>query len=408
MVAQIHESNWPEVRFRYLADFHKGRLPSSSTGRAGGDRAPYLSMEYLRGGESTAPTLVPVEPGLLWASDGDILLLWDGSNAGEFLRARRGIVSSTTVLVKPKSVDSTFFYWACKAQEPQLQAETVGMGIPHVDGEFLADLRIPLPSARQQRVISHYLDRETTRLDLLVAEKERVLDLLAERRRALITRAVTRGLDPDAPLRDSGVSWLGDIPVHWETERSKWLFTERDQRSTTGDEDLLTVSHLTGVTPRSQKNVTMFEAATKKGYKTCLSGDLVVNTMWAWMGAMGVSPVDGIVSPAYNVYTPGARLDPRYVDALTRLPVFAQEVRRYSKGVWSSRLRLYPQGFFSVSLPVPPISEQREIVDHIAKWTTNLDEMHAAICSTSALLKERRTALVAAAVTGNVDLEEMP
>ena len=210
MVAQIHEStNWPEVRFRYLADFHKGRLPSSSAGGAGGDQAAYLSMEYLRGGEGTAPTLVPVDPGVLWASDGDILLLWDGSNAGEFLRARRGIVSSTTALVKPKSADSTFFYWACKAQETQLRAETVGMGIPHVDGEFLADLRIPLPSARQQRVISHYLDRETTRLDSLVAEKERVLNLLAERRRALITRAVTRGLDPD---RAPPVLWC---PLAW-------------------------------------------------------------------------------------------------------------------------------------------------------------------------------------------------
>ena len=239
-----------------------------------------------------------------------------------------------------------------------------------------------------------------------MAAKERVLGLLAEKRRALITRAVTRGLDPRAPLRDSGIPWLGKIPAHWETERARWLFRERDERSDTGEEELLTVSHLTGVTPRSEKDVSMFEAKTTKGYKICLSGDLVINTLWAWMGAMGVSPVDGIVSPAYNVYEPGARLDPSYVDAFVRLSVFAQEVTRYSKGVWSSRLRLYPEGFYAVSLPVPPLSEQREIVAHIANETSKLDELRAATERTTVLLKERRSALIAAAVTGQIDVEQ--
>jgi hypothetical protein len=122
-----------------------------------------------------------------------------------------------------------------------------------------------------------------------VAAKERVLDLLTEKRRALITRAITRGLDPRAPVRGSGIAWLGEIPAHWEIERARWLFRERDQRSETGEEELLTVSHLTGVTPRSEKDVNMFEAETTEGYKICLAGDLVINTLWAWMGAMGVS-----------------------------------------------------------------------------------------------------------------------
>ena len=312
------------------------------------------------------------------------------------------------LLVPRQDTDTRFHYYWLLAETDYIQILGRGSTFMELSTDELKSLSVPHPPLEKQRAIADYLDRETTRLDSLVAENERVLNLLAERRRALITGAVTRGLDPHSPLRDSGVPWLGEIPAHWETERSKWLFTERDQRSTTGNEDLLTVSHLTGVTLRSQKNVNMFEAATKEGYKTCLAGDLVVNTMWAWMGAMGVSPVDGIVSPAYNVYTPGARFDPRYVDALTRLPVFAQEVMRYSKGVWSSRLRLYPQGFFSVALPVPPLTEQREIAAHIAERTTKLNELRAAIGSTSALLRERRAALVAAAVTGNMDWEETP
>ena len=397
--------NWDEARFRYLADVCKGSLPSSD-GKAdlNTEGVPYLTMEYLRG-EISEPALVSTDPDLLLASDDDILILWDGSNAGEFLRAKRGAVSSTTALVTPKSVDPTFFFWACKGQEDAIRAETVGMGIPHVNGAFLANLRIQLPNLNQQRAIADYLDRETARLDALVAEKERLLDLLAEKRRSLITRAVTRGLDPNVPLRDSDIPWLGEIPAHWKTERARWLFRERDERSDTGEEDLLTVSHLTGVTLRSEKDVNMFEAATKEGYKICLSGDLVINTMWAWMGAMGVSSLDGIVSPAYNVYEPSARLDPSYVDVLVRLSVFAQEVTRYSKGVWSSRLRLYPEEFFSVSLPVPPLSEQREIVAHIANETCKLEELRDATEKTAVLLKERRATLISAAVTGQVDLK---
>lgn len=286
----------------------------------------------------------------------------------------------------------------------ELNQYSVSAAQPGLSVETIAALRVPIPPLKEQRAIADYLDRETARLDALVAAKERVLGLLAEKRGALITRAVTRGLDPRAPFRDSGIPWLGEIPAHWETERTRWLFKERDQRSETGEEELLTVSHLTGVTPRSEKDVNMFEAETTEGYKICLSGDLVINTLWAWMGAMGVSPVDGIASPAYNVYEPRDRIEPSYIDALVRLPIFAQEVIRYSKGVWSSRLRLYPEGFFEVWLPVPSLSEQRAIVAHIARETVKLDELCIATGRTTVLLKERRAALIAAAVTGQIEV----
>jgi type I restriction enzyme M protein len=105
-------------------------------------------------------------------------------------------------------------------------------------------------------------------------------------------------------------------------------------------------------------------------------------------------------------FATGSRLDPAYVDALVRLPVFAQEVTRYSKGVWSSRLRLYPEGFFEVHLPVPPLEEQSAIVKHIARETAKLDAVRLATKRTIALLKERRAALITAAVTGQIDVME--
>lgn len=293
-------------------------------------------------------------------------------------------------------VSKPFTEWAV------LESDRVAM--PKINRESLNDLRIPVPPVQVQERLVAFLDPRITILDELVAAKQRLLDLLAEKRKAIIATAVTRGLEPKVKLRDSGVPWLGEIPAHWEIERARWLFRERDVRSTTGEEEMLTVSHLTGVTPRSEKDVNMFEAETNEGYKLCEPGDLVINTLWAWMGAMGIAPVKGIVSPAYNVYEPGPRLAPAYIDALVRLPVFAQEVTRYSKGVWSSRLRLYPEGFFEVYLPVPPQEEQRAVVAHIARETAKLDAVRAATERTIALLKERRSALIAAAVTGQLDV----
>lgn len=310
-------------------------------------------------------------------------------------------------LLRPRNeiILGTFLFRCLQAKPVRVQLELAANGVTRfgIPKSEIGALSLPIPPLIQQRTISDYLDRETVRIDALIAAKERLVGLLAEKRKALITRGVTCGINPNVPLRDSGIPWLGNIPSHWRTERSRWLFRERDRRSETGEEELLTVSHITGVTPRSEKDVNMFEAETKEGYKICHKGDLVINTMWAWMGAMGVSPLDGIVSPGYNVYEPKSQLDPDYVDSLARLPIFAQEVTRYSKGVWSSRLRLYPEGFFEVHLPVPPLEEQREIVESMTSETTKIDSLSTATERTIALLKDRRAALIAASVTGQIN-----
>lgn len=279
--------------------------------------------------------------------------------------------------------------------------------IAHFTVEKFRELRIHLPSSGSQHLIANYLDRETARIDGLIAEKERMLALLEEKRAALISRVVTRGLDPKAPLKPSGQEWLGEIPPHWRVERAKNLFSVRDERSEDGSEELLTVSHITGVTSRSEKDVYMFQADDKAGYKRCLPGDLAVNTLWAWMGAMGISPLEGIVSPDYHVYTSKGDLLPEYVDLLCRSRSFVAEVNRWSKGVWSSRLRLYPENFFEMRLPVPSHDEQRAIVDAIQSDQAKANQLRDALQASIGLAKERRAALVSAAVTGQIPLGEM-
>lgn len=284
--------------------------------------------------------------------------------------------------------------------------------IPFVDGatrdkltqEKMGDIPIPVFSIDDQKGIVTFLDNETEKIDALIAEKERLLGLLTEKRRTVIADFLTKGLNKDTPRSDSDIPWLGEIPAHWKIERAKWLFTERDDRSDSGDEELLTVSHLTGVTSRAEKDVNMFMAESLEGYKRCEAGDLVINTLWAWMGAMGIAHQPGIVSPAYNVYKPVTELDPEYIDLLVRTPRFVEEITRYSKGVWSSRLRLYPEGLYEAWLPVPPLDEQQAIVKRVQIETQKLDALAGAAHRTIALLQERRSALISATVTGQLEI----
>ncbi len=309
--------------------------------------------------------------------------------------------------MKKSHFDSKFTLYAMISNHFQNQLKTLSTGstAEGLKASKLNALKIICPPLSKQVKIATYLDLKTMELDQLIEAKQHLLKLLDEKKRALIARAVTRGLNPDAPLKDSGISWLGMIPAHWEIERTKWLLPEIDERSETGEEDLLSVSHLTGVTLRSEKEVNMFMAESLEGYKKCKAGDLVINTLWAWMGAMGVSPVDGIISPAYNVYRPVSTIDSDFLDLLVRTPDFVSEITRYSKGVWSSRLRLYPEGLYETYLPVPPLSEQKEIVVEINKQLNQFKELKSITEKTITLLQERRTTLISAAVTGKLSEE---
>ena len=409
-------SKHPRQRLKFVATINDEAL--------GEDVDPDFEIQYIDiGNVDSSGTILEIATYRFEAApsrarrivrDGDVII----STVRTYLQAIAAIasppdnliVSTGFAVIRPRlgALDAKFCRYVLR--EPMFLAEvemrSTGISYPAINASEIGDIAIPYPSLSDQRAIADFIEAEFSHIDILIAAKQRLLDLLAEKRQAIIAEALVRGLNPDVSLRASGVDWLGDIPAHWEIERSRWLFTERDQRSETGEEEMLTVSHLTGVTPRSEKDVNMFEAESTAGYKLCFAGDLAINTLWAWMGAMGTARVDGIVSPAYNVYTPGPRLMPDYVDALVRIPAFAQEVTRYSKGVWSSRLRLYPEGFFETWWPIPPLTEQHEIVRHIATETARIDRFRTATMNSIALLKERRGALIAAAVTGQNDIPE--
>lgn len=201
--------------------------------------------------------------------------------------------------------------------------------------------------------------------------------------------------------RQPVMRWLPPVPEHWCEQRAKTFFREVDERSRTGQEELLSVSHLTGVTPRSQKSVTMFKAASYVGSKLCRPGDIVVNTLWAWMAALGASSHAGIVSPAYGVYRPRDpdSFNPLYLDYLLRTRAYVAEYIGRSTGIRSSRLRLYPNQFLDIPLLQPPRPEQDQIVAYLRAQDAHIARFIKAKRDLITLLTEQKLRVIDQAVT---------
>lgn len=205
--------------------------------------------------------------------------------------------------------------------------------------------------------------------------------------------------------RVARMRWLPSVPEHWNEQRAKTFFREIDERSETGKEELLSVSHLTGVTPRSQKSVTMFKAASYVGSKLCQPGDIVINTLWAWMAALGASRHAGVVSPAYGVYRPhrADSFDPAYLDYLLRTRAYVAEYIGRSTGIRSSRLRLYPDQFLDIALLQPPRPEQDQIVAYLRVQDAHIARFIKTKRDLIALLTEQKLRIIDHAVTHGLD-----
>lgn len=228
--------------------------------------------------------------------------------------------------------------------------------------------------------------------------------MLNERKQIVIQQAVTKGLDPNVKMKDSGLEWIGEIPEHWEVKKAKYLFKEVDERSVSGVEELLSVSHMTGVTPRSEKNVSMFMAEDYSGSKLCQKNDLVINIMWAWMGALGVSNYEGIVSPAYGVFRQllSNTFNPMYLEYLLKTTKYIEYYNRVSTGLHSSRLRFYGHMFFAMKIGYPNLAEQNQIIAYIDNEFLKIDQVLMSLAKQVEKLKEYKTTLINDAVTGKI------
>lgn len=267
---------------------------------------------------------------------------------------------------------------------------------------YLLAYEIDIPSLSKQQRIVDYLDAKLGKIDARIAILEKQQDAYARLKRSVIHHAVTRGLNPNASLKDSGVKWIGLIPEHWELQRFKSIFTECKSVTETGQEDLLSVSEYYGVARRIDKmedGEYESRADSLVGYKVCKKDDLVINIMLAWKRGLGFSDFDGIVSPAYAVYR-GKNIAPHYFHYLMRTDMYVAEYKRNSKGIIDSRLRMYTDRFNNIMAIVPSLSEQQAIAAYLDEKCSKIDVATENIGKQIDALKRLKRALINEVVTG--------
>lgn len=331
-------------------------------------------------------------------------------------RAPIGYVSETRIpmainqgcrlLVPRRNVESSFYRYVLSVRRPELQALGRGSTFLELSTTDLGNLLMPAPSGEKQRAIVRYLGEQTSKIDALIQRKRCLLEALKTQSISVITQVVMRGTDPTVEGADSGVEWLGEVPAHWRVLRCGVLFRERDER---GAPDLppLHVSLNTGVTLRAFTEDRIERVAADLGtQKIARRGDLVFNKMRMWQGAVGVAPTDGLVSTDYTVAAPSSGIDTLYVQLVLRTSSARTEIDKWSHGMVRDRNRLYWDGFKSIRIPVPPLKEQQEIAEHAASQVKTITTVQQRVLEAIDKLKEYRSALITAAVTGQVDVGE--
>lgn len=216
---------------------------------------------------------------------------------------------------------------------------------------------------------------------------------------------MTDNLCPYTEYKEFGLPWLGRIPKHWEIRRSKYLFDCVDVRSSTGEEELLTVSAENGVVPRNTMKVTMFEAESYIGHKLCWPKDLVINSLWAWARGLGITKHHGIVSSAYGVYRlqKGFENYANFIHHFVRSAAFHWELRVRSKGVWTSRLQLTDDAFLGAPILLPSQPEADKIVRFLATIEDRINRFIRNRRQLIAVLNEQKQAIINQAVTRGLD-----
>jgi type I restriction enzyme, S subunit len=325
----------------------------------------------------------------------------------------RVITSVDNVIFRPSSeFDAGFLVFRFSAADYfyELGSLAGGATMQRVSRSELGNLRVALPPHRDQILIAHGLRGEVEHIDSLMSMKARFIELLKEKRQALIAQAVTRGLNPKAKLKDSGVAWLGNVPAHWDIRRLGTLYREV---SRTGERGLpvLSISIHDGITDDEldpeERGRKVYLSEDRSKYKRVQLNDLAYNTMRAWQGAFGAVLVDGLVSPAYVVAEPSVDIRSSYIENLLRTPMAIEEMRRYSKGIADFRMRLYWEYFKDLKVCLPPANEQEVILEFVSRAAKRIDLLGEKTQYSLDLLKERRSALITAAVTGQIDLREV-
>ncbi|UNT61005.1 MULTISPECIES: restriction endonuclease subunit S [Acinetobacter] len=282
----------------------------------------------------------------------------------------------------------------------------LGSGVRQtISFNHIANSLLPYPSMLEQKNIAEFLDQKTSEIDQAIAIKEQQIALLNERKQIVIQKAVTQGLNPNVPMKDSGVEWIGQIPQHWIVKKLKYVLKERSERSKDGLEPLLMMSQVHGLVVRSEYSEKTEVAATTVGNKLVYKNDLVFNKLKAHLGVFFSSVHDfaGCVSPDYAVYDCVNYIEnTKFLELLFRNPLYIKQFILRSSGIVEGLIRLYTTELFDLKIGIPPKDEQMAILKHIEEQSFRFDEAVKNYSEQIEKLKEYKTTLINDAVTGKI------
>ena len=266
---------------------------------------------------------------------------------------------------------------------------------------------VPIPPLPEQQAIASFLDRECGKIDALIAEQERLIALLAEKRQAVISHAVTKGLNPNAPMKDSGIPWIGMVPEGWEIVRFSRLVAIAEGQVDPKKEPYLSMiliapNHIESGTGRLLELTTAADQRAESGKYIYEAGAVIYSKIRPALAKVALAPLSGLCSADMYPLTSRGRLDQAYLAWLMLAPSFTAWAIMESDRVAMPKINR--EKLNELMLPVPPLLEQIIIAEYITNETIKFDELVATANSAITLLKERRAALISAAVTGKIDV----
>lgn len=289
----------------------------------------------------------------------------------------KGIITSAYLAVQPDEgrIVPRFVLYLLKAYDYRQVFHGVGSGIRKtLKFQDFKSIKIVAPSLTEQTAIAAYLDTQCAKIDEIIAQAKASIEDYKQWKASIIYEAVTKGLDPNVEMKDSGIEWIGRMPSDWAIIRVKNLLAEINDRSETGSEEPLSMSQVLGIVPSSMIAVAN-PATSYVGAKIVRPNDLVFNKLKAHLGVFAVSNYDGLVSPDYAVYRANERANPKFLEYLFKTPNCIQEFKKYITGVGAGLSRLYTSDLFNIKVALPVIDVQKHIVEYLNDFCSQADAL---------------------------------
>lgn len=238
---------------------------------------------------------------------------------------------------------------------------------------------VPVPPKHQQQKIVNFLDEKVSQIDTIIAKTKESIEEYKKYKKAVVIKAVTKGLHSGVDMKKTDSDWIGKIPAHWDYVRIQRLFENIDERNEDSDAILLSLYTAIGVKPRRELEEKGNKAITVMNYKKVQENDIIVNRLLAWMGAIGYSDYEGVTSPDYDVYRAkeGANVVRNYYNEYFRNTCFNGDCYKYGHGIMLMRWRTYPEEFLRIKVPNPPLDEQQEIAEYLDEKCSEIDTLIA-------------------------------